>query len=777
RSSEAANERIGESAKQRMNESANRRSSESVVRRLSSVVNRLAPWAVFAALLVWGWRGQNLFHDIPTYGDVLELMWGISWYGDALRAGVDPAVYPLAFYPGGWQLATFGQSVGPALFLAMLPLHWIAGAAFAYQVAVLLTFVLAFGGTLALAGRFMGRLGATVVALLYTFWGFRWFQTLGHLNFLLGSACLPWMVWALERFLQKSSASIRAHTCTGAEAQHGRKWSRPILWLFLVGVAWAAAIAGSMYFIWIGGILLAGWLLGRRLGKQINWRTALIGFAIPAAVALLLSLPALLAYWRASSAIGAGSHDLTEVNFWGASLNSLPLPYIFSSLLGSFATSIYRGITYEQATTNLGLVAAVTAIGGMLVASAAANRRRWLPVLILTPVALILSLGLTLKWDNQALQWEALRPLNTVLWQLGHLLKPDVFAEAQPPAPFDAAIPLPGMLLAAVVPLFERARVFARYILIAALGVFLLSGLAVTRVRWGWARWLLAAVLIFEVIPPSLGRAPFPPPPHPAFEWLKSQPDGAVADVLAAHPGTLVLINRGETVWATRVHGKPAIAGASSVWPATTTFMNEWLATHPHAFTGPTAVPLLRSFGTRYLLLHMTSDWEKEILEEARQNPELKFIRCFEPPAGPGAWYYPICAFELQPPVNANVNLAPVEGWSGQEDWGVWAVGPESRASFVAMTQRPHRLVLEAFPNCIPGRTQALTVEVNGTRLAEHTWANCDPWAAAFTIPASLVRLGGNDVVIRPAYAVAPPDGDTRPLSVGFSKLRVDAEP
>ena len=212
-------------------------------------------------------------------------MWGISWYGDALRTGVDPAIYPLAFYPGGWQLATFGQSVGPALFLAMLPLHWIAGAAFAYQIAVLLTFALAFGGTLALAGRFVDRLGATVAALLYTFWGFRWYQTAGHLNFLLGSACLPWMIWALECFLQRSSASIRVRP-------------RPILWLFLVGIAWAAAIAGSMYFIWIGGILLAGWLFGRRLGKQIDWRMAVIGFVIPAAVALLLSLPALLAYWQ-----------------------------------------------------------------------------------------------------------------------------------------------------------------------------------------------------------------------------------------------------------------------------------------------------------------------------------------------------------------------------------------------------------------------------------------------------------------------------------------------
>jgi len=755
-----ANHRIIESSNERISD---RRST--VFHRLSPIVCRLAPWTAFAALLVWGWRGQNLFHNLPNYGDVLELTWGVSWYDDALRAGVNPALYPLAFYPGGWQLATFGQSVGPALFLAMLPLHWIGGAAFAYQIAVLLTFVLAFGGTLALAGRFMGRLGATVVALLYTFWGFRWFQTGGHLNFLLGSACLPWMIWALERALDSRA---------GETGVSGR---RSLVWLAFAGIAWAAAIAGSMYFVWIGGILMAGWLLGRRLGRQIDWRTAVIGFAIPASMTLLLSLPALIAYWRASASIGAGSHDLTEVNFWGASLNSLPLPYVFHPLLGSFSTWIYRGINYEQATTNLGLVAVVAAIGGWLVACAAANRRRWLPVLILTPVALILCLGLTLKWDNVSVQWSLFRPLNGALWQLGHLLKPDVFAEAQPPEPFDAAIPLPGMLLTAVVPLFERARVFARYILIAALGIFLLSGLAVTRVRWGWARWLLAAALVFEVIPPPLERVPFPPAPHPAFEWLREQPNGAVADLLAAHPGTLVLINRGETVWATRLHGKPAVAGASSVWPATTTFMNEWLATHPHAFTGPTAVPLLRFFGTRYLLLHMTSDWEKEILEEAKQNPELKFIRCFEPPSGPGAWPYPICALEVVPPINAAVNLAPVEGWSGQEDWGVWAVGRESHASFIAMAHKPHRLTLEAFPNCIPGRTQALAIDVNGTQLTEHTWANCDPWATTIMIPESLVRLGGNDLVIRPAYAVAPAEGDTRPLSVGFSKLRVDAEP
>jgi hypothetical protein len=36
------------------------------------------------------------------------------------------------------------------------------------------------------------------------------------------------------------------------------------------------------------------------------------------------------------------------------------------------------------------------------------------------------------------------------------------------------------------------------------------------------------------------------------------------------------------------------------------------------------------------------------------------------------------------------------------------------------------------------------------------------------------LRLGGNELTFRPAYAVAPADGDTRPLSVGFSKLRIE---
>lgn len=632
-------------------------------------VGQLFSWLLFAALLAWGWQRQDLIRSVPNYGDILELTWALSWYSDALQQGLNPLHAPTAFYPIGWNLTTYATGF---LFLpVLLPLYRLGGAAFAYNVGVLLTFVLAFGGMLVLARRYMGWFGAAIAASLYTFWGFRWMQTIGHLNILLGTACLAWMTWLLERAFDD-------------------RRPRFYLWLALAGVVWGIAIISSMYFIWIGGILLAVWLLGWRFAGRITWRAAIIGLTAPSAVALLLAAPGLIAYWQASAAIGAGAYDLGEVNFWGASINSLPLPYVFHPWLKSFATAVYRGVTFEQGTVNLGLLAVLTALGG---AWAAHRDRRWWPVAVITPVALVLCLGLTLKWDNRSVPWEGLRPLNAALWRLGHWIKPEVF-KAVPPPPFDVAIPLPALWLATFVPLFERARVFARYAFIAALGLYLLVGFAVSRLRWRWLRWLCAAALIFEIIPPPLANVPFPPPPHPAFTWLREQPAGAVADLLAAHPDTLVLISRGETVWATRVHGKPAVGGASSVWPAPTAFLNEWLATHPHASVGATMAPLLRFYGARYLLLHMTGEWEASVLEEARQNREFRFLQCFDPPAGPSPWAYPICVLEVAPSLTPTFNLAPVDGWSGLEDWGVWAIGPESRAIWVAMTKQPARLIL-----------------------------------------------------------------------------------
>jgi len=100
------------------------------------VVRLIIPWLLFLAMLAWTWRIKDPFREIPFYGDVFEVLWGIRWYGDHFFSG--RWLYdPLVFYPEGWQVITFAY--GPALFLAMLPLYAFGGAAFAYNVACVLS--------------------------------------------------------------------------------------------------------------------------------------------------------------------------------------------------------------------------------------------------------------------------------------------------------------------------------------------------------------------------------------------------------------------------------------------------------------------------------------------------------------------------------------------------------------------------------------------------------------------------------------------------------------
>ena len=128
-------------------------SATDLLRHATRVIVMLLPWLAFCAILLWRWGGRDLFHTLPAYGDALEEVWGFSWYGDAIRSHLNSSYYPLIFAPQGWIVATFGAAVGPGYFLAMAPLYWLGGAAFAYNATTLLTFVVAFGGTLKLARR------------------------------------------------------------------------------------------------------------------------------------------------------------------------------------------------------------------------------------------------------------------------------------------------------------------------------------------------------------------------------------------------------------------------------------------------------------------------------------------------------------------------------------------------------------------------------------------------------------------------------------------------
>ena len=726
-----------------------------------------APWIPFALLLLWGWRVGDLFRGLPAYDDVLEVTWITTWYDGALRGAHSASLYPLLFYPVGWRVATYAG--GPSLLLALLPLNWLGGPAFAYNALALITLALSFAGVQVLARRWVGDLPATVAALLYTFWGFHWVRIAGHMNVLVATSLLPWMLWSLVR----SAAPAR----------------RPVAWLAVAGVFWALMITSSWYFLWMGAVLLGGWWLAQYLVGRCERRadapnvsgraaTVCLSLFIPSVVALLLCAPFLLYFVRESNAAGAAYYNIAHVASWDASLNSFPIPNVAHPWLGNFARFFYRGPTNEPGQANFGVLASLLAV---LAVRPALRDRRWWPMLAITGAGLVLSLGLTLKWDGQAVRWEALRGLDDALWRLGHILKPGFFPTLHPPAPFNTAIPLPGLLISALVPFWERARVFARYALLASVGVYLLTALSLARVRQTWVRWLLAALLVIEVLPPPSGNVPFPPAEHPAFAWLRQQADvtQGIADLDAWQPDLLYLPHRGQTLLATQYHRQPTVAGASSILPAHVAFLDQWLATHPHPFLAAEFAPLWRYTGVRYILFHLSGGYAQALLREAALNPDLYDRGCFDPPPGPSPWAYPMCVLEVLPWPVPEFNLLPQAGWSGAEAWGRWVEGMEGRGTWMAPRRVPYVLKLDIFPVCDASRPQQLAIEVNGAILATHEWQGCEAWPAEIPIPAERITIGWNEIVLRAAYAARPVDltdgknTDSRWLSVGVQRLEV----
>jgi hypothetical protein len=712
------------------------------------------PWVVFVVFMLWGWGVRDLVHTLPAYGDGLEPVVVASWIGEAIQQGKDPLVYPYNFFPEGWRIGS--HSTG---FLSYLPLALVArmaGSAFAYNLFTLLACLLAFAGALFLARRFLPPLPSTLVALAFAFAAPRWQQPLtGGMNIFLGSAFLPWILWSVER--ARSSTRHR------------------IAWLAAAGAFWSLSFACSLYFVYIGGIMMGVWMLVSR-GDGQSLRRRLLDLGVVCAAFLLFSSPTLILNLHENAIAQGGFFAIADVNYMGASLNSLPIPSIFHPWLSSVAAWIYRGPPFEQNTGNYGLLGSLAALIGAILAW---RMKEWRPAIALVLVCLVLSLGLTLHWNGDAVQWPVLRPLNRVLWQIGHTLKPSFFKDAQPKPPFVDAVPLPAYVLTFFLPLLEKGRMFARYALAASLGVYLLAGLALARVRRAWLLVIVAGLFIVEIVPPRLEVVPFPPANHPAYAWLSQQQlsGEGIVDVFAAHESTLVLANFGYNLLAPSFHKQATAAGYAGDKPAHTGYLNKWLATHQHPFWQPDFAAIMRSYDVRYVLLEMQGDWEKGLWEEAQVADQVKPVRCFPKPAGVAPWSWPICILEVAPSRWPDLNLLLHDGWSGKEDWGVWAEGTESYAQWIATRKSSARLTVSAFPMCVPGQNQEIRLDFNNAPVVTHAWSDCEPWEASVEIPAERVRVGENDLVLHSKYAEAPVStgggSDTRQLAAGFTKLSV----
>lgn len=714
---------------------------------ISRIARPLIPWLCFWTFFAWGWRVRNFFEDLPAYGDVLEVLWGIQWYHDSLFLHhSSPLFTPLVFHPVGWHTATLAHT--PVLFLFALPLYRLGGLGFAYNTLSVLALVIAFAGIFRFAQLFVSRTLAIVAALAFTFWQMGWNRVNGHLHTVWASGLLAWLAWSIEQARRASG-------------------SKQFRWVIIAGGIWGAMINFSLYGVFIGALAFLLW------GRHIFQPRRIVQIIMAGLIALVLSSPTIGLYiagsWADHTHIYGAEHNM----WWGASLNSFFIPSIFHPLepVRLLARTVYKGPYNESGVMNFGLMTSFLALLGCI--AGVKTKRSIAGLVILVIAGIILAMGLLLRWNGEVVPCPVFSPLNTWIWGMGHSLKPEVFS-GSPPEPFKKGIPLPGFLLTAFIPFWEGARTVSRYAVLGMLGMVILAGLALERFP-KVVRAVLIALWLVEILPAPTRSLPVPLQPHPAYAWLAKQNlklGEGVADLVYPTLGI-----DGRILWATILHQKPTASGTGSFWPEHTYELWHYLLSDRIVLSQPQVGYVFQQYGVRYIFLHM-GDKEREMWAMIQDNPIFRPVGCFDPLPFPNPWPYPICVAEVKAE-EGPIQVLPGQGWSDQEDWGVWAEGTHSTAEWIAVKKRDYVLRLGAFPLCVPGQHQQISIQVNGKQVGSYQWEECELWEAEIPIPASVVKIGWNELSFQYAYAKTPAEVtqgqnlDPRHLSVGFIILEV----
>jgi hypothetical protein len=722
----------------------------------SGTLSWLYPPLAFLVMLAFGWR-IHVLDEVPGHGDVLEVIWGMEWYYQQLFVHhASPLFDPLVFHPNGWHTATLAHT--PLFFLiGALIIGVSSSAGFAYNLMALSGLVVAYVGSLRFLRLYTTGPAVIGAALAFTFLGFRWQRiSSGHLHIFLATALLPWFFWSLVQ--------LRRLPAGKGEPERWRQ-------IFVAGLLWGMMIHFSLYSLFLGAIGFVLW------GRELLNLARLRQMCMIVAVALFVASPLLWLYWTGSQADRTVDYGISHVLRWSASANALFNLNLEHPVepLRSLARFVYTGPRDESGQIGLGWITTVLAVIGAILVWR--RRREHRDLFWLSVVGLILSLGLLMRWDGHILQWDGFRAVNQAIWSLGHWLQPSLFDVPDPLPFFDRGLPLPALLLSALVPFWGAARVLARYAFVAALGMIGLAaiGLAAQRPLF---RWLLLALWLVEFMPTPITGLPLPQQAHPAYQWVTHQSFSSgegIIDLTADPP----VVMAGEIVYATLFTQIPTASGVGSFAPEHTQFLQDYLYGQPERIGMSETALILGQYGIRFVLFHMQKPGALALWEHAQHNPALVPVDCFAPSDEPSPWDYPICVAEVRPPHWEQINLHLHSGWSGTEPWGVWSENSSSTATWVATRSQIAEITIGAFPFCVEGRTQSIEIRVNDSLLESHRWVNCDPWQATIVVPAELVRVGLNEIAFYYGYALRPVDlseqesPDTRALAVGFTMLQV----
>lgn len=466
----------------------------------------VTPLVLHPASLTAGWEGDNMY--------CIRLFW---WAKFVVDRGASPFWDPTSFFPHGHEVASGEMS--PANAYLMIPVTMLWGPLVAYNVTLLLSFVMTGFGTYLwirwLTGSFAAGLVAGVIA---AFLPFRFAHLVGHLM-IVSTHWVPFALYSFDRFLD----------------------SKRTRWAMALGATTAMVALCSWYFAYSIALMLPLYALVRSRPWRQQWDSGWWrGIGVAVAVAAALVLPFMVPYIIARSEHRL-VRSIAEMEFWSLNFYDLWLPNSFNPVFNQFMLNWFP----QQATqwVERGVTVGVTAFLLAMIAVFARRRHPAIAGLIVVwVVSYLIALGPTLHSGDRPILVPMPKPAVAAAAKLLSLtpsldrVRTDILNHQA------VAIPMPSLLLFVLVPMTDGMRVMARFgmwtgIMTAALAGW---GLAILfewrRRRFGENRAFVPAVVamvcalvLFEFRSEVITM---PVAPRAVDQWLATQPkDAAVIDL------------------------------------------------------------------------------------------------------------------------------------------------------------------------------------------------------------------------------------------------------
>lgn len=468
----------------------------------------VTPLVLNPASVTAGWEGDNVF--------CIRQFWWAKHAVVDLRGS--PFFDPSSYFPVGHEVAN--GEMFPATTFTGIPLTMIWGPVVAYNVTLLLSFVMTGFGTYLWLRTLTGSIPAALVAgVIAAFLPFRFAHLPGHLS-IISTHWVPFMFYAFERFLRE----------------------KRIRHAVLLGVCTGMVALSSWYYAYHAALMLPIYALVRSRPWREHWDAAWWRGAGAAVVsAAVLVVPFLIPYLgvRARGGLTRGFGDM---EFWSLNPYDFFLPNFYNPWFTDFMQTWFPRHAAEW--VERGVTVGYTALALALVAFVARRRHPAMHgMLAIWAVSFVLALGSTLHFGDRPVVVPLPLPLVAVVTKLMMSLAPALEPVRRDILQLqEAPIPMPALFMFLFVPLTNGMRLMARFGMwtgmmtagLAGWGTYLL--LQSYQRRYGAARWVPVAVVTLIsalVLAESRSRVfTMPIQPRAVDQWLAGQPkDTAVIDL------------------------------------------------------------------------------------------------------------------------------------------------------------------------------------------------------------------------------------------------------